>query len=115
MFYNRQPLPFQNREVVLVKRAAGMTKPEQFLQPGDPGAESVGKTVKNRAYRVVLNVPFGIAGFLFDPVQEFLILYLQPRHIFLEVVDQFFRATLSTSTFSPSSSTAAAIFHEGLT
>ena len=90
-------------------------EPQQFLQPGHPLAKERREPVKDGACRVVLDVPFGVAGFLPDPVQEFFMLYLQPRHIVPEVVDQFFKAEFSTATLSPSSSTAAAIFQEGLT
>ena len=105
----------QNAEVVLIKRIPRMAKPDKFLQPFDPLAKPLREASENSACRVILNVPFGVTGFLLDPVQEFFVLYLQPRHIFPEVVDQFFRATLSTSTFATSSSIATAIFHEGLT
>lgn len=90
-------------------------EPQQFLQPRHPLAEQGRKPVEDWACRVVLNVPLRVTGFLLDPVQEFLVLYLQPRHVVPEVVDQFFKAEFSTATLSPSSSTAAAIFQEGLT
>ena len=92
-----------------------MTKLKQFFDPGNPDPECGREAVEDGARRVILNVPFGVTSFLFDPVQEFFIPYLQPRHIFLEVVDQFFRVTFSTAAFTPSNSTAAAIFHDGLT
>lgn len=92
-----------------------LSKPEQFMEPGDPLPEQRRKSLEEVSCRVMLDIPFGVFSLFFDPIEKLFVLYLQPRHIVLEIVDQFFRVELSMAALSFSSTWAAAIFHDGLT
>ena len=110
-----QALPFEDGKIVGFQGVSCLREAVHLDQVIHPGTKQRIKALQGLPRRMVFNIPFRITSLFRHPLQEFFKLYLQRGDVFPEVADQFFITPSSISALSPSSSSAAEIFQDGLT